>query len=89
MGAVEQRFFSSLMHGIAAPIEEVNSKACFAWRAAEGGTARWNPFNTTQHARGATDYNGAGAKNYPNEETNAVTARNLSASGLWFARLPD
>lgn len=32
---------------------------------AEGGTARYNPLNTTEPWPGATDYNDAGVKNYP------------------------
>ena len=35
-----------------------------AWAQAEGGTARWNPLNTTLGLPGATDYNSAGVKNY-------------------------
>lgn len=83
MGAVEQRFFSKMMHGISAPIEEVNSKACFAWQAAEGGTAGWNPFNTTEPARGATNYNGAGVKNYPDEETGIDATVRTLLNGLY------
>ena len=36
-----------------------------AWARAEGGTAQWNPLNTTEPMLGATDYNKAGVKNYP------------------------
>jgi hypothetical protein len=36
-----------------------------AWARAEGGTAAFNPLNTTEPWRGATDYNSAGVKNYP------------------------
>lgn len=32
---------------------------------AEGGQARFNPWNTTEPWKGATDYNVAGVKNYP------------------------
>lgn len=34
------------------------------WRLCEGGTARYNPLNTTEPMPGATDYNSAGVKNY-------------------------
>lgn len=36
-----------------------------AWARAEGGTARFNPWNTTEPWPGATGYNSAGVKNYP------------------------
>jgi hypothetical protein len=35
-----------------------------AWARAEGGTAQWNPLNTTYGLAGSTDYNSAGVKNY-------------------------
>lgn len=35
-----------------------------AWQQAEGGTAEWNPLNTTFPLPGATDYNRAGVKDY-------------------------
>lgn len=41
-----------------------------AWAQAEGGTARWNPLNTTDHIRDAfgawqgADYNSTGVANY-------------------------
>ena len=36
-----------------------------AWAKAEGGTARFNPLNTTQPWPGSTDYNSVHVKNYP------------------------
>lgn len=36
-----------------------------AWADAEGGTAKWNPLNTTLDLPGTTDYNSVGVKNYP------------------------
>lgn len=38
-----------------------------AWQACEGGTARFNPLNTTMSVPGATPYNSAGVKHYPDE----------------------
>lgn len=35
-----------------------------AWAVAEGGTAKWNPLNTTYHLYGSTDYNPTGVQNY-------------------------
>jgi hypothetical protein len=42
-----------------------NRRLLKAWARAEGGTARYNPLNTTEPWPGATDYNSAGVKNYP------------------------
>jgi hypothetical protein len=69
MGNVEPQFYNEMLRHINAPIDEVNVKACIAWQAAEGGTASWNPFNTTQPAAGSTLYNSAGVRNYPSEVT--------------------
>jgi hypothetical protein len=41
-----------------------NHRLLHAWQRAEGGTARYNPLNTTEPWKGATDYNSAGVKNY-------------------------
>ena len=35
-----------------------------AWARAEGGTARYNPLNTTQWLPGCSNYNTAGVKNF-------------------------
>lgn len=35
-----------------------------AWAQAEGGTAKWNPLNTTYTLRSSTPYNTAGVQNY-------------------------
>lgn len=35
-----------------------------AWARAEGGTARFNPFNTTERWPGSTPYNAKGVQNY-------------------------
>ena len=40
----------------------------YAWRQAEGGGAKNNPFNTTQKMEGATNYNKIGVKNYRTSE---------------------
>lgn len=49
-----------------------------AWERAEGGTAKWNPLNTTEPMPGATDYNSAGVKNYGTPITGiAATAKTL------------
>lgn len=49
-----------------------------AWQRAEGGTAQWNPLNTTEPMNGTTNYNSAGVKNYPSPVSGiAATALTL------------
>lgn len=46
-----------------------NANALISWMQAEGGSAWWNPLNTTMPAPGAWDYNWAHVKNYPKLDT--------------------
>lgn len=48
-----------------------------AWQRAEGGTAQWNPLNTTFYLPGSTNYNTAGVKNYA-RATDGVCATGLT-----------
>lgn len=55
-----------------------NRRLLAAWARAEGGSAGFNPLNTTQPWPGATDYNSVGVKNYPNGAAGiAATAATL------------
>lgn len=75
MGAVGNSFYQEVLKGISAPITTENMRACHAWQAAEGATARNNPFNTTQPEPGDSNYNSFGphgqyhVRNYPDQET--------------------
>lgn len=53
----DDEFYKSILKGIGAPITYENMKFFYAWRQAEGGKARNNPFNTTQSKPGSTFYN--------------------------------
>jgi hypothetical protein len=61
-------FYRAVLRGIGAPESDNNLRFMNAWRQAEGGNALFNPFNTTQRAEGATNYNKATVKNYVSEE---------------------
>lgn len=50
------------------PASQQNLQALQAWHQAEGGNASYNPFNTTQGAPGASNYNSVGVKNYGSED---------------------
>jgi hypothetical protein len=53
----DDEFYKSILRGIGAPITDENMKFLYAWRQAEGGKARNNPFNTTQPKPNSTFYN--------------------------------
>lgn len=63
-GTSPQQFAAAILHGIGAPVTTANVHALMAWQRAEGGGARFNPFNTTQTAPGASSYNSVGVRNY-------------------------
>jgi hypothetical protein len=53
-----------LLRDLRAKQRRPNYRLLHAWREAEGGTACFNPLNTTEPMPGATDYNSVGVKNY-------------------------
>jgi len=63
-GQTREDFAKDVLAGIGAPTTAENIRAMTAWMQAEGGTAAFNPMNTTQPASGATDYNSVGVKNF-------------------------
>jgi len=66
--SLDIEFYKAVLTGIGAPITNNNLLYLYAWRQAEGGSAAFNPFNTTQKALGATNYNKVGVKNYTSAE---------------------
>lgn len=77
-GLKEETFYEKLLENLNAPVSEENLKFLYAWRQSEGGKARYNPFNTTQSWRGATNYNEVGVKNYLSiEDGLAATLKTL------------
>lgn len=63
-GLGENSFYTKLLDNLGAPSSEENIKFLMAWRQAEGGDAKNNPFNTTYNIEGSTNYNKVGVKNY-------------------------
>jgi outer membrane protein assembly factor BamD len=53
----DDEFYKAILKGIGAPITDENMKFFYAWRQAEGGKAKNNPFNTTQPKPNSTFYN--------------------------------
>lgn len=59
-------FVQALLDALNAPKTPQNRLFLQDWQRAEGGNANFNPFNTTEPAPGATNYNGVGVKNFTN-----------------------
>lgn len=58
-------YFHQLIDILGAKHGDHNANALVAWAQAEGGSAWWNPLNTTRYESGSWDYNWAHVKNYP------------------------
>lgn len=79
-------FYIAVLKAVGAPVTQTNLNILQAWQAAEGGTAAFNPFNTTRDSKaaGQTNYNTFGqgyhVKNYPTFDvgvsTTVATLRN-------------
>lgn len=54
-----------LLRAIHAKGSSSNRQLLAAWAKAEGGTATYNPLNTTEPWPGSTNYNSVGVRNYP------------------------
>lgn len=67
-GQTRADFANAVLSGLGVQATPENVRALTAWMQAEGGTAAFNPMNTTQQAAGATDYNSAGVKNFTSWE---------------------
>jgi len=63
-GTTDDDFFRSILNCIGAPESDENMLFFYAWRQAEGGSAKNNPFNTTKKYADATSYNSVGVKHY-------------------------
>ena len=64
-------FFDEIFDKLGVNRTEEKEKFFMAWRQAESGTAKFNPFNTTKtmNVDGVTNYNPVGVKNYPDMST--------------------
>lgn len=50
-------FYKKILVGVGAPVTPENMKFLYSWRQAEGGKAKYNPFNTTQPRPNSGFYN--------------------------------
>ena len=53
-----------LLSVIRGKVNRANLQLLAAWARAEGGTARWNPLNTTLTVPGSWPYNSVGVQNF-------------------------
>lgn len=69
---------AAVLRAIGAPVTRRNLYLLRIWQLEEGGTAKYNPLNTTQSSPGATNYNSVGVKNYASAQAGvAATAKTL------------
>ena len=82
---------SHLLAVIGAPRRHENIRFLEAWARAEGGSARFNPLNSTWDLPGATDYNAAGVRNYPRAvwglAATALTLTSPASGPLAYGRI--
>lgn len=66
-----------------------NRRLLDAWAVAEGGTARWNPLNTTYPLPGATDYNSVHVRNYHRPTEGVCATACTLVNGVYNGILGD
>lgn len=89
MAGVAAPALDQLLQMIGAPSTPSTLGAFADWMKAEGGTASYNPFNTTEDAPGATDYNGVGVKNYPSLNAGISATANTLLNGHYQKLVSD
>lgn len=68
----------AVLGALGVPVTVANERFLSGWQPYEGGTASFNPLNTTQQEPGATNYNNVGVKNYTSASQGAqATATTL------------
>jgi hypothetical protein len=89
--ASETAWITALFTALGVPATQANISSMSAWIAKETPwppVASNNPLNTTQSAAGATTYNSAGVKNYPNAAVGlSATVATLHGYPAIIARL--
>lgn len=77
----DDNFYKYVLRCLGAKPTKGNMSFMYAWRQAEGGDAKYNPFNTTIKMRGTTNYNKVGVKNYPTFDSGVnATCKTLKLS---------
>src|SRR5215471_9621296 len=82
-----QNWQSQLLSGLGVPLTPNNLRFLTAWQGAEGGTAAFNPLNTTQPWAGASKYNSVGVRNYQNAQAGLAATLETLRNGNYPAIL--
>lgn len=83
MAAVTPSFAAKVAAQIGAPVERVY-QILSQWQPYEGGSAAFNPLNTTQGGPGVVDnYNSVGVKNFANEDAGAAATAATLLNGYY------
>jgi hypothetical protein len=81
-------FATKVLKGLGAPVTIHTRRALQAEMQAEGGEAKFNPFNTTLRRQGSTNYNTARVQNYVTAAQGvAATVRTLKEDQPGYARI--
>ena len=80
---------ADVLDAIGAPHTDSNLQLLAAWQQAEGGTATFNPLNTTQPEPGATNYNSVGVKNYTSAAQGTLATKTTLENGNYDGILAD
>lgn len=79
MGDYSTAFGQAVLNDLGDPQTSQNLLFLQAWSQAEGGTASYNPFNTTQRMPGSSSYNNVGVQNYTSfDQGVAATVKTLT-----------
>jgi hypothetical protein len=83
-----RKYAVEVLTDLHAPITEHTMRAMMAWMVAEGGSAKFNPLNTTLPMQNSTRYNSVGVQNYQTaEEGVEATVRTLKEDGHGYHRI--
>lgn len=81
-------FARRVTEGLGAKVTLHTRRAWAAQTQAEGGSAKNNPFNTTQPMPGATNYNSVGVKDYVSPSQGiAATVKTLKQNGHGYEKI--
>ncbi len=83
MSVTRDAYATAELKFIGKPVSTNNVRTFVIWMVSEGGNATWNPHNTTQDSKGATQYNSAGVKNYPDIQTGLTAFKETIENGRY------
>jgi hypothetical protein len=78
-----------LLRAIRAKGGRQNRRLLAAWARAEGGTASYNPLNTTEPWPGSTIYNTVGVRDYPSAAAGIAATAATLVNGHYYGIIED